>query len=213
MRVLVHGTGSHGSMPHLGVDAVVIAAAVVTRLQTIVARELAPGTFGVVTVGSLQAGTKSNIIPAEATLLANVRAYDDAVRERLLAAIERIARAECEAAAAPRPPEFDVYEQAPVTDNDEATTSTVTSAFERHFGPERVHRMSPVTASEDFSVIPSAWSIPYCYWGFGGFTPDQEAVPNHHPGFAPAIQPTLRTGTEAAVTATLAFLGTGTGTG
>ena len=206
VRVVVHGKGTHGSMPHLGVDPVVIAAAIVMRLQTIVARELAPGRFGVVTVGSLHSGTKSNIIPADVTLLINVRAYDNDVREHLIAAIERIVRAECDAAAAPRPPEFTVYDGAPLTHNDEAATSTVTSAFIDHFGSERVKPLSPVTASEDFSIIPDAFGIPYCYWVFGGFTPDQEPLPNHHPGFAPAIQPTLRTGTEAAVAAALAYL-------
>src|SRR5690606_21090874 len=93
VRVTVHGRGSHGSMPHLAVDPVVLAAAIVLRLQGIVAREVAPDEFAVVTVGSLRAGAKANIIPASAELLVNVRAYDLEVRARLLAAIERIVRA------------------------------------------------------------------------------------------------------------------------
>jgi hippurate hydrolase len=207
IRVKVFGKGSHGSMPHLGVDPVVLSAAIVTRLQTIVAREIGPGDFGVVTVGSLQAGTKANIIPDDATMLLNIRAYDLAVRDTLLAAIERIVRAECDAAGSPRPPEIELYESYPLTDNDEAVTAKVTKAFIDHFGEDRVRHLSPVPASEDFSVIPDAYGIPYCYWGFGGFTADQQPVPNHNPGFGPAMQPTLTTGTEAAVTAVLAYLG------
>lgn len=110
VRIVVHGVGSHGSMPHLSVDPVVLASAIVVRLQTIVARETSPAEFAVVTVGSVQAGTKANIIPDRATLLVNVRAYDGAVRDRLLAAIERIVRAESAASASPREPEIEVYE-------------------------------------------------------------------------------------------------------
>jgi amidohydrolase len=123
VRVTVHGKGSHGSMPHLGIDPVVLASAIVMRLQTIVARELAPSDFGVVTVGSLQAGTKANIIPDRAVLLMNIRAYDEAIREKLLAAITRIVTAECEAAGSPLPPEIELYESYPLTDNDPGATA------------------------------------------------------------------------------------------
>ena len=207
LRITVHGQGSHGSMPHLGVDPVVVAASIVLRLQTVVSRELAPGEFGVVTVGSVQAGAKANIIPAEAVLLVNTRAYSQETRETIHAAVERIVRGECAAAGCPRDPEIEVYESFPLTDNDAATTERVTEAFVEHLGQDRVHELGRVPASEDFSVVPDAFGVPYCYWGFGGFTADQTPVANHNPAFAPAIQPTLRTGTEAAVVAALAFLG------
>lgn len=207
LEVVVHGKGSHGSMPHLGVDPVVLASSIVMRLQGIVAREIAPHEFGVVTVGSLQAGTKANIIPDRAVLLLNIRAYDLAVRDRLLASIERIVTAECTASGSPRPPEIEVFDRYPLTDNDPGVTEKVTEAFVRHFGADRVKPLEPITASEDFSVIPDAFGTPYTYWGLGGFTPDQEVFPNHNPRFAPVLQPTLRTGTEAAVCAALAYLG------
>jgi len=207
LRITIHGKGSHGSMPHLGIDPVVVAASIVLRLQTVVARELAPGDFGVVTVGSVQAGQKANIIPAEAVLLVNTRAYDEDVRVTILAAIERIVRAECLAADCPREPEITVLDSFPLTDNDPEVTATVTRALVAHLGPDRVHELGRIPASEDFSVIPDAFGVPYTYWGYGGFTPDMDAVPNHNPAFAPAIQPVLRTGTEAAVVAVLAYLG------
>ena len=207
LRITVHGKGSHGAMPHLGVDPVVVAASIVLRLQTIVARELAPGEFGVVTVGSVQAGTKANIIPAEAVLLVNTRAYAEDTREKISAAVERIVRGECAAAGCPAEPEIEVIESFPLTDNDPATTARVTEALVEHLGADRVRELGRIPASEDFSVIPDAFGVPYAYWGFGGFTADHTPVANHNPAFAPAIQPTLRTGTESAVVASLAFLG------
>ncbi|MDO5499034.1 MAG: amidohydrolase [Propionibacteriaceae bacterium] len=207
IRVKVWGKGSHGSMPHLGVDPILLASAIVQRLQGIVAREIAPSQFGVVTVGSLQAGFKANIIPDSATLLLNIRAYDLEVREKLIAAIDRIIKAECEASNSPTPPEIELYESFPLTDNDEIVSDRITDAFRAYFGEGRVEKLAPIPASEDFSNIPTAWGIPYTYWGFGGFTPGMTVLPNHNPGFAPAMQPSLRTGTEAAVVAILSYLG------
>ena len=207
VRITVFGKGSHGSMPHLSVDPVVLAASIVLRLQTIVARETKPGEFAVVTVGSSVAGSKSNIIPDRAVLLVDVRTYALEVRQRVVASIERIVRGECEAAGSPTPPTFEYYDQFPLTDNDPAVTATVTAAFRSHFGDERVIELGPVTASEDFSRIPDAFGTPYTYWGVGGVAPGQRAYPNHSPYFAPAIQPTLDAGTEAIVVATLAYLG------
>src|SRR5690554_6460735 len=90
IRFTVYGSGAHGSMPHLAVDPVVLAASIILKLQTIVSRETRPGEFAVVTVGAVNAGTKSNIIPDQATLLLNVRTYDTELRQRVLASIERI---------------------------------------------------------------------------------------------------------------------------
>ncbi|MCC2593537.1 amidohydrolase [Tessaracoccus sp. OS52] len=207
VRITVFGKGSHGSMPQHGVDPVVLAASIVMRLQTIVSREISPSDFGVVTVGSLQAGSKSNIIADQAVLLVNLRTYDMAVRERIIAALERIVRAECDAAGSPQPPTFEYYDQYPLTRNDPATNARVTEAFLAHFGPDRVAHLAPVPASEDFSTIPDALGIPYTYWGVGAFLPGHEVYPNHNPRFAPAIQPTLATGTEAIVVATLSEFG------
>jgi amidohydrolase len=208
LRITVHGRGSHGSMPHLGIDPVVIAGSIIVRLQSVVARVIAPDDFGVVTVGSIQAGTKANIIPDRAVLLVNVRSYDTAVREKIIAAIERIVRGECEAGDCPQEPEFDYFESYPLTDNDPAVTDQVTRAFVDHFGQDRVHPLARVPASEDFSIIPNAFGVPYTFWGNGGFLPGMRVVPNHNPGFAPAIQPTLQTATEAIVVAALAYLTT-----
>lgn len=209
LTVQVFGSGSHGSMPHLGVDPVVLAAKIIVSIQTLVSRETAPGEFAVVTVGSMHAGNSANVIPDSAELKLNFRAYSDEVLERLVEGVERIVRAECEAARSPKEPRFERMALYPVTDNDAAATDAVRKALTSHFGGDRVEQMEPATASEDFSIIPDAFGVPYCYWGFGGYAEGSEVFPNHSPQWAPDLQPTLRTGTEAAAAAILGLLADG----
>ena len=217
MRVTVHGRGAHGSMPQAAVDPVVLAAMIVVRLQTVVAREVPPGETAVLTVGSLQAGTKSNVIPDHAVLQLNVRTFSDATRRTVLDAIERIVRAECEASGCPEEPEFELFDRFPLTDNDEATTDRVAAAFADFFG-ERAAPVGPQSASEDFSDVPTALGVPYTYWFVGGIDAAvydaaekagrvaQDIPVNHSARFAPVLQPTLDTGTQALVVAALAWL-------
>jgi amidohydrolase len=221
MRITVHGRGAHGSMPQASVDPVVLAAMIVLRLQTVVSRETAPGDSVVVTVGSIRAGTKSNVIPDHAIIELNVRTYDERTRSATLAAIRRIVKAECDASDSPKPPEFEMFDRFPLTDNDATVTGRVSEAFVDYFG-ERCRPLPMQTASEDFSDIPKALGVPYTYWGIGGIDPDTydkaekagrvaEDIPvNHSANFAPVIQPTLDTGTETLVVAALAWLGTST---
>jgi hippurate hydrolase len=205
IEITLHGKGSHGSMPNLGVDPIVLGAAIVTRLQSIVAREIAPRETAVVTVGSFHAGTKSNIIPDSALLQLNTRAFDKQVEQHLHEAIERIVRADCEAARSPKAPEFRYYDQYPLTANHEAPTLRVRAAFDAYFGEHSVD-MAPVPASEDFSIIPDAFGCPYTYWGLGGFADYRNAPGNHSPFFAPDLQPTLDRGIEAIVVAASPWL-------
>ena len=206
-------------MPHNGVDPVVLAASVVLRLQTIVSRETRPGEFAVLTVGSSVAGTKSNIIADRATLLVNLRTYDMDVRRRMIESIERMVRAECDASGSPRNPEFEYYDQYPLTRNDADVTERVTSTFRKHFGEENVFDLGRVTASEDFSHIPDALGTPYTYWGVGCIDPEkykeaaeagrvaQDIPVNHSEFFAPVIQPTLSVSTRSFVAAAMTYLG------
>ncbi|MGA5536482.1 amidohydrolase [Mycolicibacterium nivoides] len=217
MRITVFGRGGHGSMPQATVDPVVLASMIVIRLQTIVSREVDPSQTVVLTVGSIQAGTKSNVIGDHAVLELNLRTFDESVRTAVLAAIRRVVIAECQASDSPRDPEFELYASFPLTVNDEAVTARVEAAFGGYFG-DRAQTMPAGSASEDFSDIPAALGAPYTYWGFGGI--DEEAfraavaadrarvdIPvNHSPRFAPVLQPTLDTGTEALVVAGLSWL-------
>lgn len=219
VKITVHGRGAHGSMPHLSVDPVVLAATIVLRLQTIVSREVEPGEFAVVTVGASNSGSKSNIIPDRAELLLNLRTYDMGVRDRIIASIERIVKGECQAAGSPKEPSFEYYDQFPLTDNDEGANEAVTKAFEDYFDVGVVLPATPATASEDFSEIPNAFEIPYAYWMVGSSdaekykkaaeagTVNTDIPANHSPQFAPVIDPTLEIATKAQVLAALSQLG------
>jgi amidohydrolase len=217
MRITVYGRGAHGSMPQNGVDPVVLAAMIVVRLQTIVSREVAPTDIVVLTTGSIHAGSKSNVIDDHAVLELNIRTYDERVRTAVLDSIRRIVVAECQASNSPKEPEFELYDRFPLTVNDDGVTDRVSGAFAQYFG-ERFKPMAAQSASEDFSDIPNALGVPYTYWGIGGIDERQyqdaadagriaQDIPvNHSPRFAPVIQPTLDTGTQALVVAAMAWL-------
>jgi hippurate hydrolase len=218
MRITVYGRGAHGSMPQASVDPVVLAAMIVVRLQTVVSREVAPTQPAVVTVGSIRAGTKSNVIGDRAVLELNVRTYDDQTRSTVLDAIKRIVTAECQASGSPKEPEFELFDRFPPTVNDPETTDRLSAAFAAHFG-DNAGELELQSASEDFSDIPTALGVPYTYWGVGGTDAHayaaavaagrvaQDIPVNHSPFFAPVLQPTMDTGTSALVVATLAWLG------
>jgi hippurate hydrolase len=217
LQVKLFGRGSHGSQPQTSIDPVIMAAATTLRLQTIVSREISPLESAVLTVGALQAGTKENIIPDDATIKLNVRTYDEDVRKHVLSAIERICRAEAEASNAPKPPEFTTLSSYPLTSNDPACSERVAKAFRAQFG-ERAFETQPASASEDFSIFGRRWGAPYVFWIVGGTDPAAyaeakrtktvNALPsNHSPKFAPVLHPTLQTGLEAMLTAAAAWLG------
>ena len=216
LEIRLFGRGAHGSMPESSVDPVVMAAATVLRLQTIVSREIAATQPAVVTIGSIQSGTKDNVIPDDALLKLNVRTFDQDVRAHVLAAIERIVNAEAAAAGAPQPPQITTTEHYPLLSNDPAATARVAAALREHFGDERVRELAmPYSASEDFGSFGTEWGVPSVFWYVGGtdrdlYTRAQEAgriaedIPtNHNPRFAPVIHPTLETGIEAMTTAAL----------
>ena len=217
----MYGQGAHGSRPEASIDPVVMAAATVLRLQTVVSREIAGNQTAVVTVGALRAGTKGNVIPGEAELLLSVRTFDDEVRTRALASIERIVRAEAAASGAPREPEITPLESYPAVRNDAAASARIHAAFSEVFGAAQVIDPGPATGSEDVGMLATAAGAPIVYWLLGGADPAPFAgaavaedlvrimrdVPsNHSPFFAPVIEPTLSTGVAALVTAAQTWL-------
>jgi amidohydrolase len=216
LKVKLFGRGAHGSQPQTSVDPVIMAASTTLRLQTIVSREIAPSDTAVLTIGALQAGTKENIIPDDATLKLNMRTYDEDVREYMLGAIRRICCAECVASNAPREPEFTTLSSYPLTINDSATVARLHTAFQAQFG-ERAYETPPAAASEDFSVFGREWGVPYAFWFVGGTDPEvfskalaekklNEIPGNHSPRFAPVLDRTLRTGLEAMLCAAAVWL-------
>jgi amidohydrolase len=221
VRVTVHGRGGHGSRPEVCVDPVVMAAATVMRLQTVVSREVAGGDTAVLTIGALRAGTKENIIPDDAEMLMSVRTFDPAVREAVMAAIRRIVHGEATTAGAPKPPEIENTMSFPAVINDEGAVARTREAFEAEFGADRVVDPGPVTGSEDVGLLAQAAGAPCAYWLLGGADPDEfngavdiaavekivQGLPsNHSPQFAPVIEPTLRVGVTALVRAAHAWL-------
>ncbi|HEY8979159.1 MAG TPA: amidohydrolase [Streptomyces sp.] len=216
--VVVHGVGGHGSRPESTVDPVVTAAHIVTRLQSVVAREIAASESAVVTVGAFHAGTGHNIIPAEARLSLNIRTRDGSTREKVLGAIRRIVDGECAAAGCPQPPDTELSGHYPVTVNDPATDHRVADTHRRLFGEQAVFDFGPVMGSEDFSLL-APEGVPYDYWYVTTTPPDVwEAadgeelttklahVPgNHSPLFAPDLS-VLLPGTRTLVSAALTEL-------
>ena len=217
LQIRLFGRGAHGSMPQAAIDPVVMAAATVMRLQTVVSREVAATEAAVVTIGALQAGVKENVIPDEAIIKLNVRTYDENVRKRVLAAIERIVNAEAAASGAPRPPEITLLDRYPLAVNDPDASQRVAAAFRRHFSSDRVRETGPATASEDFGSFGAEWKAPSVFWFVGGTDPEtyakakaanriNEIPTNHNPRFLPVIHPALETGVETLVVSTLAWL-------
>lgn len=217
LKIKLFGRGSHGSQPQTSIDPVIMAAATTMRLQTIVSREIAPSEPAVLTIGSLQAGTKENIIPDDAILKLNVRSFSEDTREYMLKSVRRICCAECDASGAERPPEFTTINSYPLTENDVAATQKVAQAFGQQFGDNASLAPSPASASEDFSIFGRTWGVPYVFWFVGGTDPAVYAkaqrdktvnkIPsNHSPKFAPQIHPTLETGLQAMLTAASAWL-------
>ncbi|MFC3997393.1 amidohydrolase [Nocardiopsis sediminis] len=212
VEVTVSGRGAHGSQPERSVDPVLMAASAVVRLQGVVARELAPDEQAVLTVSRLRAGLAENVIPEEASLTLNMRAFDDAVLRRVAAAARRIVDAEAAASGAPRPPEYRTLSAFPSTTNDADATHALEAAFTARFGAGRVGPMDRLIGSEDMGHFGTEAGAPSVFWGLGatvpgaGTAPDGTTAGNHSPYFAPAIEPTLSTGVEALVTAALAHL-------
>ena len=217
LLVRLFGRGSHGAMPENSIDTVVMAAAVVMRLQTIVSREVPANEAAIVTIGSLQAGTAENIIPDEAVLKINVRTYNETVRERVLDAIARIVKAETAASGAERPPEITTLNHFDLVWNNPEATKKVVDAFRDHFPSDQVNESRPTKMSEDFGEFNLGASIPSVYWFIGGSDPLvhkkyleenrlADLPTNHNPRFVPLMHPTLEIGTQAMVIGALAWL-------
>lgn len=218
LTVTLLGRGGHGSRPHATIDPVVMAAATVMRLQTVVSREVDPREMAVVTVGSIHAGLKNNIIPAEATLELSLRYPDDDARADVMARVERVVRAEAHASGAEQEPVIRVDHSLPPTINDAEATARLVAAWDRAFGEGTVVDPGMFTGSEDVSWFAREAGVPLVYWFWGGLDPQQwadavargtvnEDIPtNHSPFFAPILHPTIERGVDALVVAAREFL-------
>jgi amidohydrolase len=205
--VTIRGVGGHGAMPQNTKDPIVLAAQIVSSLQTIVSREISPFQPAVVTVGSIHGGTQFNIIPDEVKLQMTLRSYSDEVRNQTIAAIERICRGTAEAAGIPqdRLPTVTVRDQfTPFTDNDIALTKRMVASFTRAIGKENVLAAPASMVGEDFAFYGRQEpKIPICMYWLGAVEAGKwEAsqkngtpLPSLHSAtFAPAPEPAIKTG-------------------
>jgi len=218
--VTVHGVGGHGAYPHKTKDPVTLSAEIITAWQTIASRENNPVDPIVVTVGSIHGGTKHNIIPDEVKMQLTVRSYKADVRERVLAAIERIAKGTATAAGLPpeKLPEVVVRkdEFTPATYNNPELTKRLVAVWKKALGPDRVEPIDPTMGGEDFSEfsLPDH-SVPACNFWIGGVDPAKLAESNktgqplpslHSSKFAPVPEPTIRSGVIAMTSAVLELM-------
>ena len=154
--ITVRGLGGHGAYPHTTKDPIVLAANIVTQLQTIVSRQIAPTDPAVVTVGSIHGGTKHNVIPNEVKLQLTLRSYADEVRNETISSIERIVRGAAISAGL----EEDYFplveikdEYTPAVFNNPDLVSRLQKSFNRSIGEENVIKVSPVMGGEDFGMF------------------------------------------------------------
>jgi len=207
LRIEIYGKGGHGAAPHTAIDPIVIAARTILTFQTIPSREVKPGEMAVVTVGYVHAGAKNNIIPDDAELGLTVRTYKPEVRKQVLAAIDRIVKAEAAAAGAPREPLIEHYESTDSVYNDPALADRLKGVLEAALGKQNVVVEGPHTGSEDFAYFVEQ-GIPGFYFSLGGADPKEFAqanaegrtLPSNHSSlFAPDVDPSLHTGIAAEV--------------
>jgi len=207
--VTVRGIGGHGAYPHRTKDPVVLAAEMINAWQTIASRENNPLDPIVVTVGSIHGGTKHNIIPDEVKMQLTVRTYKQEVRDRVLAAIERIAKGIATTGGVPADRAPDVHvekdQYTPATYNNPELTKRVTAVLKSALGADNVVAKDPTMGGEDFSEysLPDH-SIPAFMFNVGAVDPakvaeskkpDAPSLPSLHSSkFAPVPEPTIRTG-------------------
>ncbi|HAF02767.1 MAG TPA: amidohydrolase [Spartobacteria bacterium] len=206
--VTVRGVGGHGAYPHKTKDPIVLSAEIINAWQTIASRENNPLDPLVITVGSIHGGTKHNIIPDEVKMQLTVRTYKKEVRDKVLAAIDRIAKGCATAAGLPPEKMPDVHvrqdEFTPATYNNPELTKRVTAALKVALGSDKVVAKDPTMGGEDFCEysLPDH-SIPAFMFNVGAVDPAKVAeskktgtpLPSLHSSkFAPVPEPTIRTG-------------------
>lgn len=218
--ITVRGMGGHGAWPERTKDPVVLASQIVLALQTIVSRETAPGEAAVVTVGSIHGGTKHNVIPDEVKLQLTLRSYTDATRAHTLEAVKRIVRGQAIAAGIPedRLPIVEVGDEfTPATYNNPELMQRLMGAFKDWLGEGNAVKAKPVMGGEDFSEYGRTEDkIPICIFWLGAVSPDTvrqaqrtgKTLPSLHSShFAPAPEPTIKTGVTAMTAAVLELTG------
>ncbi len=210
LEITFHGRGGHGAAPQRTIDPVMIAARFIVDLQSVISREKDPTEFGVVSIGAIHGGTAENIIPDDVLLRGTIRTFKPEVRAKMLAGIERTARAAAAMSDAPAP-DIRITEGAKAVMNDPAVVETAAKVLKSVFG-DKLRPSPPGTPSEDFSEFINA-GVPSMFFNIGVYEPERVAAAregtgpqlpsNHSPQFAPVPKPTIQTGVEAMTLAVL----------
>jgi len=209
LDITVHGRGGHGARPETTIDPVVIASRIVVTLQTIVARENSPFDPAVVTVGAIHGGTKHNVIPDEVKLQLTIRSFTNEVRDKLIAAVERIAKAEALAANATKEPTITRAIVAHALVNDPALTARISTALIRELGEGQVKQAEREMIGEDFTEWHLA-GVPSLTLRVGTVNREKfeaastggEPLPSLHSAvFSPDAEPTIKSAIAAEVIA------------
>ena len=202
-------------MPQDCIDPVAIACYTVVRLQSIISRELDPNSMALITCGCIQAGDAPNVIPDEAVLKVDIRAYSPDVLTKAVHAFKRIVAAECHASGVSKEANIKEIENVPPLVSSPKIVEALSSQFKTFFGL-LTEEMKLDTASDDFSIL-ALKGVPYAYWNFGSTDHKtwedarkegrlNELPGNHSALYAPLIEPTLKAGTDAMAIAALTFL-------
>jgi len=217
--IRLRGKGGHGAYPHEAIDPIVVGARIVTTLQTLVSRETDPLDSAVVTVGAFNGGSKHNVIPDDVSLQLTVRSFADATRDRLLAGIERIARAEAMAAGLDPKAAISISikdDYTPSLYNDPVLAGRLRQALRAELGDAAVIEATPSMGGEDFARYgrtPENIPISLFWLGAASRTAWEAAqtggpaLPGLHSSlFAPDPDPTIAAGLSAMTAAALELL-------
>ena len=174
-NLTINGKGSHGSMPQLGVDPIVVGAEIVSALQTIVARNITPGEMAVVTIGKFQSGEAPNVIPDKAVLAASIRTISDPTRllveDRIRSIIENVTKAHGATY------DLEYIKSYPAIQNDAELNAKAKASALKVLGKDKVFDAPRMTASEDFSYYNKVAPTCFIVLGVG------DGVANHNPKF------------------------------
>lgn len=191
------GKGSHGSMPHLGIDPIVVGAAIVSALQTVVSRNVEPGEMTVVTIGKFQSGDAFNVIADRAELAASIRTTSDKTRKQVEQRVKEIIESITKAYGATY--ELDYINTYPAIQNDKALNAQVRKSAAAILGKEQVFDAPMMTASEDFAYYRKIAPVSFMTLGIG------DGPANHNPGFR-VDESALQNGVKAQVQLILDYL-------
>jgi len=209
VELTVFGKGGHAARPHEAIDPIVLSAQLILAFQTLISRETDPAEPVVLTVSSIHAGARDNIIPDKAFFRISIRAFTREQHDRMISALKRTADGIAWAAGISddRLPRLSLQGYTPALYNDPKLTRKIARRFRRTFGRSKVIEMPVLTASEDFSCFGlTEPRIPLCFFGLGLADPQREMPSLHSPYLAPIPKPTIQTGVSAMAAAVLELM-------